>query len=46
FKLIKSQATGTGVIVATYERAGEVKVGSFVTGEPSEAELERRKNWK
>ncbi|RUX47666.1 dihydrofolate reductase, partial [Mesorhizobium sp. M7A.F.Ca.CA.002.09.1.1] len=46
FKLIKSQATGTGVIMATYERAGEVKVGSFVTGEPSEAELERRKNWK
>ncbi|RVA74586.1 dihydrofolate reductase, partial [Mesorhizobium sp. M7A.F.Ca.US.006.04.2.1] len=46
FKLIKSQATGTGVIMATYERAGEVKVGSFVTGEPSEAELERRRNWK
>ncbi|RUU89791.1 MULTISPECIES: dihydrofolate reductase family protein [unclassified Mesorhizobium] len=46
FKLIKSQATSTGVIMATYERSGEIKVGSFVTGEPSEAELERRKNWK
>ncbi|TIW96873.1 MAG: dihydrofolate reductase, partial [Mesorhizobium sp.] len=46
FKLIKSQTTSTGVIMATYERSGEIKVGSFVTGEPSEAELERRKNWK
>ncbi|MCA0049374.1 dihydrofolate reductase family protein [Mesorhizobium sp. B283B1A] len=46
FKLAKSQATSTGVIIATYERAGEIEVGSFVTGEPSEAELERRKNWK
>ncbi|MCA0032476.1 MULTISPECIES: dihydrofolate reductase family protein [unclassified Mesorhizobium] len=46
FKLAKSQATSTGVIIATYERAGEIEVGSFVTGEPSDAELERRKNWK
>lgn len=46
FKLAKSQTTSTGVIIATYERAGEIEVGSFVTGEPSEAELERRKNWR
>ncbi|MER8660039.1 dihydrofolate reductase family protein [Mesorhizobium sp. M1148] len=46
FKLVKSQATTTGVMMATYERGGEVKVGSFATQEPSEAELERRKNWK
>ncbi|TJV40287.1 MAG: dihydrofolate reductase [Mesorhizobium sp.] len=46
FKLAKSQTTSTGVIIATYERAGEIEVGSFVTGEPSEAELERRRNWK
>ncbi|TGP87312.1 MULTISPECIES: dihydrofolate reductase family protein [unclassified Mesorhizobium] len=46
FKLVKSQASTTGVIMATYERAGEIEVGSFVTGEPSDAELERRKNWK
>ncbi|TRC83183.1 dihydrofolate reductase [Mesorhizobium sp. WSM4310] len=46
FKLVKSQTSSTGVIIATYERAGEIEVGSFVTGEPSDAELERRRNWK
>ncbi|TSE04415.1 dihydrofolate reductase [Mesorhizobium intechi] len=46
FKLVKSQTTSTGVIIATYERSGEIEVGSFVSGEPSDAELERRKNWK
>ncbi|MDX8456495.1 dihydrofolate reductase family protein [Mesorhizobium sp. VK9D] len=46
FKLIKSQVTSTGVIMTTYERSGEIKVGSFAQEEPSEAELERRKNWK
>ncbi|RUW47966.1 dihydrofolate reductase [Mesorhizobium sp. M1A.F.Ca.ET.072.01.1.1] len=46
FKLIKSQTTSTGVIMATYERGGDVKTGSFATEQPSEAELERRKNWK
>ena len=46
FKLVKSQATTTGVIMATYERGGDIKVGSFATQEPSKAELERRKNWK
>ena len=46
FKLAKSQTSSTGVIMATYERSGEIKVGSFVSGEPSNAEIERRKNWK
>ena len=46
FKLAKSQTSSTGVIIATYERSGEIDVGSFVTGEPSVAELERRRNWK
>lgn len=46
FKLVKSQASSTGVIMATYERSGEIKVGSFATEKPSDAELERRKNWK
>jgi hypothetical protein len=32
-----------GVIVATYEPAGEVKTGSFASPEPSEAEIARRK---
>ncbi|RUW75906.1 MULTISPECIES: dihydrofolate reductase family protein [unclassified Mesorhizobium] len=46
FKLVKSQATTTGVIMATYERGGEVRTGSFAQQEPSEAEIERRRNWK
>ena len=46
FKLVKSQTSSTGIIIATYERSGEIEVGSFVTGEPSVAELERRRNWK
>jgi len=46
FKLAKSEASTTGVIMATYERGGEIKTGSFAMERPSEAELERRKNWK
>jgi len=46
FKLTRSQASTTGVIMATYERGGEIKVGSFATEKPSDAEIERRKNWK
>ncbi|MDX8536080.1 dihydrofolate reductase family protein [Mesorhizobium abyssinicae] len=46
FKLVKSQATTTGVIMATYERGGEIRTGSFAQDEPSQAEIERRKNWK
>ncbi|MCZ8548446.1 dihydrofolate reductase family protein [Mesorhizobium qingshengii] len=46
FKLVKSRTSSTGVIMATYERSGEIEVGSFVTGEPSDAELERRKTWR
>lgn len=42
-KLIDSRTSTTGVIVATYERAGEVKTGSFASEKPSEAELARRK---
>ena len=46
FKLAKSQASSTGVIMATYERAGEISVGSFAQEKPSDAEIERRKTWK
>jgi dihydrofolate reductase len=42
-KLLKSQVYPTGVIVANYASAGEVKVGDFQLAEPSEAELERRR---
>ena len=40
-----SGISGTGVIVATYRRAGEVPTGSFGDDNPSAAELERRERW-
>lgn len=46
FKLLDSKTSPKGVIVATYERAAEVKTGSFVLPgleTPTEAELARRK---
>ena len=42
-KLVESAVSGTGVIIATYEPAGPVPIGSFVTGEPSAPEIARRK---
>ena len=43
FKLLDSKISTNGVIIATYERAGEVKTGSFALENPTEAELARRK---
>ena len=43
FKLLESEISPNGVIVATYLRAGEVKTGSFALEIPTEAELARRK---
>lgn len=43
FKLLESKTSTTGVIIATYERNGNIKKGSFAPTEPSEAELARRK---
>lgn len=45
-KLIDSKTSTTGVIVATYERAGKVKTGSFDLETPTEAELARRERIK
>ena len=42
-RLIDSRTSTTGVIVASYERAGDVKTGSFDLETPTEAELARRK---
>jgi dihydrofolate reductase len=42
-RLVKSKSYPTGVIVANYEPAGEVKIGDFQLAEPSAAELERRR---
>ena len=46
FKLLESEISPSGVIVATYVRAGEVKTGSFALEVPTEAELARRKRLK
>jgi dihydrofolate reductase len=42
FKLRESRTSPKGIIVASYERAGEIKTGSFMEN-PTEAELVRRK---
>ncbi len=42
-KLVDSKTSTTGVIVATYERAGIVKTGLLARETPNEAELARRK---
>ena len=42
-KLVDGRTSTTGVIIATYERAGVVKTGSFALETPTEVELARRK---
>ncbi|KQZ87163.1 dihydrofolate reductase [Mesorhizobium sp. Root157] len=42
FKLVSSQVSATGVIMATYQRSGDIKTGSFALEEPTDAEIERR----
>ena len=42
FTVSDSKTTGTGVVIATYERAGDVQHGSFALEQPTDAELERR----
>jgi dihydrofolate reductase len=44
-KLVEHFVSKTGVVLATYEPAGEVPTGTFETKPPSEAELKRRKAW-
>ena len=44
FKLMKSGVSPSGVLTATYERASDIKKGSFAPEKPSEAEIERRKS--
>lgn len=43
FTLTKATTSPSGVLIATYARAGAVRTGSFAAETPSEAELERRK---
>src|SRR5256886_6192581 len=41
-KVVDVTTSSTGVVIATYERAGEIKHGSFALSEPSADELEGR----
>ena len=43
-KLVRSQSYPTGVIMANYAPTAQIKTGNFRPAEPSEAELERRRN--
>jgi dihydrofolate reductase len=42
-KLVDSKVSTTGVVIATYEPAGEIVTGSFALEEPTDAEIERRR---
>jgi dihydrofolate reductase len=42
-RLADSKVASTGVVIATYERAGEVEYGSFALEEPTPEEVERRR---
>nr|WP_295370513.1 dihydrofolate reductase family protein [uncultured Sphingosinicella sp.] len=46
FRVAESKISSTGVVIAAYEPAGPVSVGSFEGQAASEAELARRKRWK
>jgi dihydrofolate reductase len=46
WKVTKTTPAPNGAIISVYERAGEVKTGSFALEEPTAAEIERRKNLK
>ena len=41
-RLADSKVASTGVVIATYERAGEIEYGSFAREEPTPEEVERR----
>ena len=45
-KMLGHQVTLGGTVIATYEPAGPVKVGSFAGAEPSKAEMLRREKMK
>ena len=46
YKVLESEISPSGIIVATYGRTGEVKTGSFALETATEAELARRKQIK
>ncbi|MBD0292479.1 MAG: dihydrofolate reductase family protein [Jiangellaceae bacterium] len=42
FTVRDASTSSTGVLMSTYERAGDISVGSFESAEPTEQELKRR----
>ena len=44
-KLVDHCVSDTGVVLTTYEPAGDVPTGTFATKPPSKAELELREKW-
>lgn len=46
FRVTHSSSTPSGVLLASYERAGKINTGSFALEHPTEAEIERRKRLK
>ncbi|MBP1715094.1 MAG: dihydrofolate reductase [Deltaproteobacteria bacterium] len=46
FQLLDCKISPSGVVVATYVRAGEIKTGSFALEPPTDAELARRQRLK
>jgi dihydrofolate reductase len=42
-RLVRSQVSGTGVVMSTYVPDGDIQPGSFPSAEPSEKEFVRRK---
>lgn len=45
-RMVSSQVSATGVTIATYEPAGEVKIGDFAAQEPNEREVARQARMK
>jgi dihydrofolate reductase len=41
-RLVDSKTSTTGVVIATYEPAGKIPIGSFALEQPTEREVERR----
>jgi dihydrofolate reductase len=46
YKLTSSRVSSTGVMIAHYERAGEVKIGGATLDKPSEREKARQQRMK
>ena len=46
YKLTSSRVSSTGLVIAHYERAGEIKIGDTALDSPSDAERARRERMK